>query len=390
MNGVIRYWIGSTQEYPLYYRENGSLKGLEQEFIEALALASGSEYVPVSREDGEDICAADAIDMLEEGGLDLVLGLPAGLDINASYVPIYEDALTALILADSPQAGELVENCYWGINSAYMPLIDGTVLEGHVLDYNNDTELFAALERGDVYGALVKRSVIDKDAWLDKKGRYREFEGFKLPCTDCVYYTSTDKELGELVVSTAEKIREDLHSLPDYRNETFAELLVSDNLAGYYNLAAEAYSRLNLFTILAITAGACALVFGILAAVLAGRLKTARQKEAAKLATLYDDDPEKELFELNLVSKKIYAHKGFELFGVTKKSLPNPVTLSKLSEILGYDFVDHFSQFPLHGNTIYKSRFIIHAGGRKLFITENGRRIGTTLLVTMSLLKAEP
>ena len=389
MNGTIRYWISSTEEYPLYYSEGGRIKGLGHDLIEALAADSGAECVAVSGRDGNEINAADAIDMLEEGSLDLVLGLPAGLDINAASVPICDNALTALILADSPQAGDLVENCYWGINSALLPLTENTVLKGHVLDFNSDAELFAALDRGDVYGILVKRSVPDLDAWVSKKGRYREFEGFKLPFTDSAYYTAGDHELGEHIKACAAKVRSSYDLVPDYRNETHTELLATDNLASYYNLAADAYSRLNLFTVLAAGAGACALILGVTAAVLSSKLSQHRKLEKAKLATLYANEPEKELFELNLVSKKLYAYKGFELLGANKGSLPNPVRLEKLSQIMGYDFTEHFSGVSLHGNTIYKNRFIIHAGGRKLFIVENGRRIGTRLIVTMSLLKQE-
>ncbi|MCR5685931.1 MAG: hypothetical protein K6G81_11030 [Lachnospiraceae bacterium] len=389
MNDTIRYWIYDTTQYPLYYRADGTTKGLWADFIGELALETGATCSPAVNESGEALTAADALDMLEEGELDLVLGLPAGLDIQAHSAPVYENALTALILENSPQAGRLVENCYWGIDSAVISLTQNTILDGHVLDFNNERELFEALDNKDVYGILVKRSLLDYNAWFGKTGRYREFEGLKLPYTDCVYYKADDPGLEETVRTVAEKIRNSYSSIPDYTKETHTELVAADNLAAYYNLLAGADQKLGFFSVLAVAGCFLAVSFGVIAAALASKLGSERRLEAAKLATLFDGEPDKELFELNLISKKLYAYKDFEIFGVTKKSLPNPVKLEKLSNIMGFDFAGHFHDVPLHGNTIYKNRFIIHAGGRKLFIAENGRRIGSTLLVTMALVKEE-
>ena len=130
-----------------------------------------------------------------------------------------------------------------------------------------------------------------------------------------------------------------------------------------------------------------ALLSGIIAARLFINLRSTKKLNEARLRTLLADEPERELFEIDLIKKTIHAYNDFSLFGVNPASIPNPVTLDRLSSLMGFDFSEHFKNVTLHGNTIYKNRFIIYVGGRKLCISESGKRTGHILSVTMSLIR---
>ena len=387
MAGVIRYWIEQTNEYPLYYHGQSGLTGLYAELLDRLENENGYSPEPVTYRDGAEISAADALDMLETGELDIVLGLPEGLSDEFICYPVYENALTAIINKNSP-ASAPVENCYWGIDSALIDLTSGTALEGHVLDYNGSSSLFNALDSHSVYGILVRRSLLDNYIYLEHSSGFREFTGIKLPYTDSIFIgRSADNDLITAIAAISEELKDEYSSYSIYDSSTLTGIGGTDTLAPYYNRLADSYSKEGLSSTLAFIGMAAALVFGALSTVLFGRLRRSLKLNDSRLRTLYSEEPDKELFEIDLTSKKIYAYKDFAIFGVNPGSIPNPIKLDKLSNLLGYNFTEHYSSVSLYGNTLYKNRFILHAGGKKLYISESGKRTGTTLTVTMTLFK---
>ena len=78
------------------------------------------------------------------------------------------------------------------------------------------------------------------------------------------------------------------------------------------------------------------------------------------------------------------AHPDFAVFGQIPADIPNPVGLKMLSTLLGYDFVGHFADVTPHCNTIYHNRLIIHVGGKKLYLVEDGHRVGDVLYFAMT------
>ena len=183
MPGVMRYWIEQTNEYPLYYYGKSGLTGLYSELLNRLNDEYGYETELITKHDDAEISAADALDMLETGDLDIVLGLPEGLSDDFLSYPVYENVLTAVINKNSP-ASAPVENCYWGIDSALLGMTSDTALEGHVLDYNGCSSLFNALESHSVFGILVRRSLLDNYVNSRRSSDFHEFTGIKLPYTD--------------------------------------------------------------------------------------------------------------------------------------------------------------------------------------------------------------
>ncbi len=389
MSQEIRYWIEQTNEYPLYYSENGKPAGLYVDLLERLKEAGGHDYefVLISENEGMTIPAADALDMLNTGELDMVLGLPAELNHSSlSFDPLYDNALTAITLKDTPQAPD-VENCFWGIDSALIQLTAGTKLEGHVLDYNGTSALFEALESGDVYGILIRRSMLDDYVFREKASNYREYSGIKLPYTECIC-TAASSSLPGFIPNIAEELYDRYRPFSVYDTSVTTGVGGTDTLAPYYNRLNDAYGKLSFTGTAAYFGIAGTILFGILAAVLGTRLKQNRTLSEARFRTILDEDPDKELFEIDLTAKTVRAYKDFALFGVTPGSIKNPIKLDRLSELMGYDFSSHFSKVSLYGNTIYKNRFIIYAGGKKLYIAESGRRTGHILTVTMTLLRS--
>lgn len=390
MPGVIRYWIDQTNEYPLCYSDGGHKAGLYVDLLNSLGESAGNgcEFRLISENDGSAISAADALDMLKTGSLDMVLGLPAQLDEDGlTCNALYDNVLTAIILKDTPQAPG-VENCFWGIDSALLALTEGTQLEGHVLDYNGTDALFEALESGSVYGILVRRSMLDNYVYLENASQFREYPGIKLPYTDCAYTNPLKSTFSGIDPGIAEELKDRYAVYSMYSNSSLTTgVEVNDPLASYYNKLSDAYGRLSLSGILAGIGIAGAVLFGILAAVFASRYRKTRSLNDARLQTLLNEEPDKELFEIDLTAKTIRAYKDFTLFGVKPGSIKNPIKLDALSGLMGYDFSEHFSKVSLFGNTIYKNRFIIYAGGRKLYIAESGHRTGHILTVTMTLLR---
>ncbi len=387
MAGVIRYWIEQTNEYPLYYNYRSELTGLYVDLLNRLENENGYETELVTSRDGVEISAADALDMLETGDLDIVLGLPDGLSDDFESFPVYENVLTAVINKDSPTSAP-VENCYWGIDSALLKITSDTALDGHVLDYNGCSSLFDALETHSVYGILVRRSMLDNYINSGHSSSFHEFTGIKLPYTDSIYINrSADSGLISAVSRFSKDLKDEYSSYSIYNASTVTGIGGNDTLAPYYNKLVDSYSRGNFSTTLAAIGIAAAVIFAALSAWLLCRLKRIGKLNDTRLRTLYGAESEKELFEIDLVSKKIYAYKDFALLGVNPGSIPNPIKLDKLSTLLGYNFTEHYASVDLFGNTLYKNRFILHAGGKKLYITEAGKRTGTILTVTMTLVK---
>lgn len=387
MAGVIRYWIEQTNEYPLYYYDGSGVAGLYVDLLHRLEDENGYETELVTSRDGSEISAADALDMLETGDLDVILGLPEGLDGQFSSFPVYQNVLTAIVNKEAPKSAP-VENCYWGIDSALLDITRGTALEGHVLDYNGSSSLFSALESHSVYGILVRRSLLDNYVNSHKSSDFREFTGIKLPYTDSVYISrSADPELVNTISTVSAGLKDEYFSYSIYNTSTVTGIGGNDILAPYYNRLADSYSKEAVSGILAVAGITASIIFAALSAWLLSRLRRAKKLNSARLGSLFADEADKELFEIDLVTKKIYAYKDFAIFGVNPGSIPNPIRLDKLSTVLGYNFTEHYASVSLFGNTLYKNRFILHAGGKKLYIAEAGKRTGNVLTVTMTLFR---
>ena len=391
MAGTVRYWVEQMNEYPLRYRENGEVTGLYPELLRLLQdeTVYGCELEQVSVKDGIEISAADALDMLTTGELDLVLGLPEGLDGDLISFPVYNNALTAIVKKNSLTSGP-VENGYWGIDSALIEITEGTALEDHVLDFNGNSSLFDALNSHSVSGILVKRSLLDDYTHLETGSDFYEFNGIKLPYTDSIYMSknAVGSRLYTAVAGISEQLKDKYASFSIYDASTVTGISETDALASYYNKLNDAYSSGSITSVLAYVGITAAVIFAALSALLYSRYKRNRDLNDSRLRTLLDAEPEKEMFEIDLTAKTIRAFKDFALFGVNPGSIPNPIKLDKLGNIMGYDFASHFSKVSLVGNTIYKNRFILHAGGKKLYIAENGRRNGHILTVTMTLINS--
>lgn len=370
---TVRYWIEQNEEYPLYYHENGELKGIYADLIGRIGRETGAHTVLVSERDGESLSTGDALDMLGCGELDLVLGLTQGMSDDGRLCTsacIYDNTLTAVILPDSPQlpSGNIA-NCYWAVDSAMLGLLEGSDFEGHTPDYRNRTQMYEALREGSVYGALVKRSTLDYEAYVGHNFEFRECAGISLPYGECVYMNTANAGLNEAVLAACDEL---------------AHKESTPGIAEYTNLLADAYASNARMNAAAYGGIACAIVLGVICAVLAVRLKRHRNREEAKMRTIFAEAPEKELFELDLRTRRLYAYRDFAIFGAPKDAVPNPVSLDDLSTILGYDMTGHFAGVREGGNTIYKNRLIIFIGGVKHYYTEEGRRVGSRLIFTMT------
>ena len=272
----LRYWIEQTDEYPLRYHENGELTGLYIKMLRLLEDDSvfGCELEQITRKDGVEISAADALDMLETGELDIVLGLPEGLSNDLISFPVYDNVMTAIINKKSPDAGP-VENCYWGIDSALIELTEGTRLEDHVLDYNGSSQLFEALDSKLVYGILIKRSLLDNYVRRGVSSDFREFKGIKLPYTDSVYISknAAGTKLFSVLDSISEQLRDEYREYSIYNVSTVTGVGGSDVLAPYYNKLSDAYAKAEVTSVLAYVGISAAVLLAVLSAWLFSRFK---------------------------------------------------------------------------------------------------------------------
>ena len=386
---TIKYWIAGEDEYPLYYREGGAQKGAWAEFLQRLEDA-GVKAECVKEHDGAALTAADALDLLRSGELDMIPGMPAELlgagdkDITASNV-IYRNELTAVIRKDSPEVpADSVDSCYWGIEQAYLDLIKGTELDGHTLDFNSRSEMYKALKGDSIYGALVKRSSEDYAAYVGKHFDYAPCPVIAIPYGECVFMRADGGELNSLINEICEDLAEKYLRL-GYGEESAADGTVySGTGAGYAGLLSKAYDANSVLTVVSCAGVAGTLIFGILAAAISSKHRKHKSLERVKLASFAADNPAKELYELDIKKQELYAYDDFAVFGQLPADIPNPVGLKMLSTLLGYDFVGHFADVTPHCNTIYHNRLIIHVGGKKLYLAEDGHRVGDVLYFAMT------
>ncbi|MBR5968187.1 MAG: hypothetical protein IK001_06270 [Lachnospiraceae bacterium] len=386
---TIKYWIAGENEYPLYYREGGARKGAWAEFLQRLADAGvKAEYV--KEHDGAALTAAEALDLLRSGELDIIPGMPAELlagedgAIAASPV-IYRNELTAVIRKDSPEVpADSVDSCYWGIEQAYLGLIEGTALDGHTLDFNNRSEMYAALKNDSIYGAIVKRSSSDYAAYVGKHFDHVPCPVISIPYGECVFMRADGGEINGLINEICDELAEKYIRL-GYGEESAADGTVYTGTGdGYAGLLAKAYDTNSILTVISCAGVAGTLILGILAAAVSSKHRKQKSLERVKLASFAADNPAKELYELDIKKQELYAYDDFAVFGQVPADIPNPVDLKLLSTLLGYDFTAHFADVTPHCNTIYHNRLIIHVGGKKLYLAEDGHRVGDVLYFAMT------
>lgn len=372
---VIRYWMPGQESCPQYYRVNGEPEGIYPEMFRQLE-NSGFRTERVIYKGDALLDAGGALEMLANGEIEMVLGLSQSENVADSVIRtdvIYADSLAAVILKDSPQVPrELAGNYYWGALSSCMHLLDGTALEGHTLDYIDSRELKQALANGDIYGAVLRRSEIDYRARIAGSFDCAEYEGFEQPYNECIYLNGRNTELNSLVTSAGEELARKYASDSQTR------------LAQYVNTLSKVSRSAKISTTAAYCGCALAVILAAAVTALGSKLKKRSRLEAAKLKVLYDAEPDKELFELDLKHNRITAYKGFKTFRIEEGALPDTVSLDCLSEELGYDFKKHFSGIAHSGMNSYSNRMIIYRMGRKLYIEEKGRKIGGRVLITMT------
>lgn len=367
----IKYWISQNDEYPFYYHRDSIYRGTWVDFVENLSEITGRDTELITERDGQEISASEALDMLDVGELDMVLGMPGEICGDSGRIcsqGVSGSELTAYILEGSPQAGVGdYANCYWAIDSSLKDILNGTPFEGHTLDYADRTQLYEALERGDVYGVIDKRGEFDYDAFVGRDFKYRQCIGVSVPYTECAYVRKGDDELLAAVNEASDMAKQ------------------SAGL-GYTNLLADSYAKSAGFEKATYTLGIAAFVLAAGCAVLAVKLRQNRSRADAKLRTVIAGEASKELLELNLNNGKLYSYNDFAIFGERGRELPNPVKLTELTELTGYDFVSHYSGVSKHIKTKYSGRMIIHIGGVKLFVAEEGVRTGHILMLTFTRL----
>ncbi|MBO7352942.1 MAG: hypothetical protein J6U61_01640 [Lachnospiraceae bacterium] len=386
---TIKYWISGEDEYPLYYREGGTQKGAWAEFLKKLEDAGvHAEYV--KEHDGAAITAADAIDLLQRGELDMIPGMPAELiagkeDTIAASGVIYRNELTAVIKKGDPEVpADSVDSCYWGIEQAYLALTEGTALDGHTLDFNTRKEMYAALKGDSIYGALIKRSSQDYEAYVGGRFSFEPCPVIAVPYGECVFMRADGGEINGLINEICDELAEKYLRL-GYEKEHGADGTAhSGTEAGYAGLLAKAYDTNSVLTVVSCAGVAGTLVFGIMAAALSAKHRKHKKLERVKLASFAADNPAKELYELDIKKQELYAYDNFAVFGSVPADIPNPVSLKLLSTLLGYDFTAHFADVTPHCSTIYHNRLIIHVGGKKMYLAEDGHRVGDVLYFAMT------
>ncbi len=279
---TIKYWIAEDDEYPLYYREDGVQKGAYAEFLKKMDSAEDIALERVAEHDGVPVSAAEALVLLREGKIDMVIGIPEdlpGADLTGLAVsnPVYSNELTAVIAQDSPQVpADSVDTCYWGIEQEFIGMTAGTALEGHILDFNSRKELFDALDNKSIYGAIVKKSSLDHAAYVSRHFSYRYCPVISYEFKECVYTRSADEELTDAVDSICSELAKKYLKGQNTGENGLSEPLPSD---GYINLIADAYRSNTRLTAIACAGIAGTLFFGILAAVFSSKYKKHRERD---------------------------------------------------------------------------------------------------------------
>lgn len=380
----VKYWVSNQNEYPFWTDD-----GVCTKVLEAICAETGCAAEKVESYDGEPVDAARAVELLNSGAIDIAFGIPGSMGAGLSVVE-YEDTLAALILTDSPMIPyENVESCYWAVENELTAVIEETILGGHTIDVNTQAELTAQLESGSVYGILVPRSSIEYGLFVEGKLEYKEYEGIKIPYNKCICVSNSQSagiyeqgiisrdEIADLIAETVAEAGEESEG--------------TDRLAVYTNELAEVKGGFTAAKTVAVAGCALALFLAVLCAVLASKLKKIKTREKAKLGAVMGGEDNKEMFELDLKTKKLVAYDGFRIFGgdnviaqTAKEKNTDTFSLAQLDEMTGFGFTEHYAGVSPRGNTIYHNRMIIHVGGRKIYITEEGRRVGGTLVLVMT------
>lgn len=145
----------------------------------------------------------DALQALEDGEILFAAGVPfAGQtycfaggcqsDLLVPAVPALEEGQ----LGGAAGQAEIARR-YWGVVQELMPLLSGTVFDGHVVGFLDEETLLHAMEQGEIGGMLLAQGSLDAMA-LSGEGKYAALEGISFPVWAGLAFLGEDAEAAGL------------------------------------------------------------------------------------------------------------------------------------------------------------------------------------------------
>ncbi len=154
----LQYAQAGLDAVPFFWHEGDRAYGELADFLTFVAGCTGLvlKECPLSGE--------EALQALEDGDILFAAGMPfAGSGQAYCYVGMYTDSLIPVIPQED--AGqfrqEMIAERYWGVVQEWMPLLSGTVFDGHVVGFSDEKALYEAMGAKEIGGMLMMEGSLD-------------------------------------------------------------------------------------------------------------------------------------------------------------------------------------------------------------------------------------
>ncbi|MDE7212901.1 MAG: hypothetical protein K2O03_15855 [Lachnospiraceae bacterium] len=154
----LQYAQAGLDVVPFFWHEGDRAYGELADFLTFVAGCTGLvlKESPLSGE--------EALRALEDGDILFAAGMPfAGSGQANCYVGMYTDRLVPVIPQEDAGSfrQEMIADRYWGVVQEWMPLLSGTVFDGHVVGFSDEKALYEAMCAGEIGGMLMMEGSLD-------------------------------------------------------------------------------------------------------------------------------------------------------------------------------------------------------------------------------------
>lgn len=200
----LQYAKAGLDSVPYFWHDTAGTHGELADF-----LAFVTAYTGLSFCEGQ-ISGEEALQALEDGEILFVAGMPflgdgqaycfAGEESQDALVMVVRAGEARLFSEKDPDCGikqEAIAQRYWGVVQEFVPLLLGTVFDGHVVGFPDEKKLLDAMQAGEISGMLLGRGSFDA-LLLGGEDAYAVVEGTAFPVRSGLAFSGGDKKAAGL------------------------------------------------------------------------------------------------------------------------------------------------------------------------------------------------
>ncbi len=220
---VIAWSSISEYDTPLYYRYDGTRKGLVLPLLDYLERMTGIPCVDVTDEVQEDPVTA-----LEENKIQLLIGVADTEETEglAFLSMLYQNEMVFLVPDESELTSfEEAKYLYWGIENSLIPLIKIEDLEDRIVNFNSTSEMVKALNEDEIGGILIPKG--QAELWELEGVKYRVVSEEPVIVPEYLAGNTKNEALNQMIERLILQYNAEYpdaykeSGLPENKNETF-------------------------------------------------------------------------------------------------------------------------------------------------------------------------